>query len=420
MQEISRRTPVLYISYDGILEPLGHSQVLRYLQGLSASRPIHLISFEKREDWADEDRRSSCATLANSAGIRWIPLPYRRSPRALSTVVNILAGLRAGIRVFREEKVGIVHARSYLPGLIALVLSKAFRAKFIFDMRGFWPDERVEAGAWARTSVAYVIMKRLERVLLTRADVIVSLTASGVEAMRGFPYLKGKAPVFAVIPTCTDLDAFRPALPLPAESKREMAPVFGFVGSVRLWYMFGEMARAFRLIRRRIPNASLVVLNRDEHPFVRESLRAAGVPESAYTLRSASIYEVPTIMREMDGGIFMIHPVFSKRASSPTKLGEFLASGVPCLTNSGVGDVDQVLAYRGAGVAIQSFAEKPFAASVDRFLTLLGEPGLKRRCRETAERFYSLPKGVEAYETIYRALEGPSGFANSPAPSLLK
>jgi hypothetical protein len=49
---------VLYISYDGMLEPLGKSQVLAYLKHLVADRPIHLISFEKAGDWANVAERA--------------------------------------------------------------------------------------------------------------------------------------------------------------------------------------------------------------------------------------------------------------------------------------------------------------------------------------------------------------------------
>jgi len=41
---------VLYISYDGLMEPLGESQVLSYLKGLSKSYQIYLLSFEKKQD----------------------------------------------------------------------------------------------------------------------------------------------------------------------------------------------------------------------------------------------------------------------------------------------------------------------------------------------------------------------------------
>ena len=42
---------VLYISYDGMLEPLGQSQVLAYQERLAANASLHLLSFEKPEDW---------------------------------------------------------------------------------------------------------------------------------------------------------------------------------------------------------------------------------------------------------------------------------------------------------------------------------------------------------------------------------
>ena len=41
---------VLYITYDGILEPLGQSQVLNYLEKLSEDHEITLMSFEKKQD----------------------------------------------------------------------------------------------------------------------------------------------------------------------------------------------------------------------------------------------------------------------------------------------------------------------------------------------------------------------------------
>ena len=44
----------------------------------------------------------------------------------------------------------------------------------------------------------------------------------------------------------------------------------------------------------------------------------------------------------MNAGIFFIKPTFSKKASMPTRLGEYLASGVPCLCNTGIGDIDRL------------------------------------------------------------------------------
>ena len=41
---------VLYISYDGISEPLGQSQIIPYLKKLSHDNDIQLITYEKKSD----------------------------------------------------------------------------------------------------------------------------------------------------------------------------------------------------------------------------------------------------------------------------------------------------------------------------------------------------------------------------------
>ena len=64
---------VLYISYDGMLEPLGQSQVLAYQERLAANASLHLLSFEKPEDWENEILRAGVAQRIKAAGIHWHP-----------------------------------------------------------------------------------------------------------------------------------------------------------------------------------------------------------------------------------------------------------------------------------------------------------------------------------------------------------
>lgn len=50
MDEVRSLKKVLYLSYDGLSNPLGQSQVLPFLKGLSQKgHQIYLISFEKTE-----------------------------------------------------------------------------------------------------------------------------------------------------------------------------------------------------------------------------------------------------------------------------------------------------------------------------------------------------------------------------------
>ena len=86
-------THILYISYDGMLEPLGQSQVLAYLKRLADGRRIHLISFEKAEDWANVVARERLASDITASGIVWHPLRYHKRPTALATAWDIACGI---------------------------------------------------------------------------------------------------------------------------------------------------------------------------------------------------------------------------------------------------------------------------------------------------------------------------------------
>lgn len=393
---------LLYISYDGILEPLGQSQVLAYLEKLSPEREIHLISFEKQEDWTDLDARTAIVNRVNSAGIRWRPYRYHKRPSAIATAWDIGVGIASGLLLVVRHRIGIVHARSYVPAVMALVLQKLTGAKFVFDMRGFWADERVDGGLWPRDGRMYRIAKWFERRFLLNADHVVSLTDAALGEMSRFDYLHACTPLVTVIPTCADLDRFRP---LPDQRNPSASFTLGYVGSAGTWYLFDMVATCFMQLRSLRPDARLLVINRNEHACIRDQLQSAGVPLDAVEIRAASHAEVPVEMARMGAGIFFIKPVFSKQASAPTKLGEFLGCGIPCLSNSGVGDMAAVLEGDRVGVALTDFSPESMLNGLARLLALADAPDISSRCVASARQHFSLTEGVSRYRNVYRILE---------------
>ena len=266
---------VLYISYDGMLEPLGQSQVLAYLERFAAHHPIHLISFEKPEDWRDTARRKAVEERIAKAGIGWHPMRYHRRPSAPATAYDIAAGSLRAISVARKHNVSIVHARSYVAGLMALAVKRATGAKFLFDMRGFWADERVDGGLWPADGALYRAAKKVERRLLSDADHVVTLTHASVQELEKLPYLHGRMPPISVIPTCADLYKFT------IEGPPQRDPfVLGYVGSVGTWYLLDEMLHCFRALQTELPDARLLFVNRREQPLIRQRVRQAGIEEN--------------------------------------------------------------------------------------------------------------------------------------------
>jgi hypothetical protein len=123
-------------------------------------------------------------------------------------------------------------------------------------------------------------------------------------------------------------------------------------------------------------------------------------------LTSANHFEVADKMARMDAGIFFIKPTFSKKASAPTKLAEFLGCGVPCLSNSGVGDMADVLEGDKVGVALAAFDDVSLKKGLERLLSLISDPTTPDRCVAAAKRHFSLDEGVARYQIIYDQLLG--------------
>jgi len=391
---------VLYISYDGVLEPLGQSQVLAYLKRLAAGRCIHLISFEKPEDLENITEYERLALEIAAAGIVWHPLLYHKRLSALATAWDITCGIAVGLFLVLRHRIRIVHVRSYVPSVIALVLKRLTGVKYVFDMRGFWADERVDGGLWPSGGRMYRVAKGFERRFLLAADHVVSLTYAAVREMRRFDYLQGCMPPVTVIPTCADLTRFKP---LSRDPDGE-GFVLGYVGAVGLYYLFDEVAACFAQLLRMQPAARFLIVNRGQGAYIRERLTAAGVPDMNVEVTTATHTEVPEHMSRMDAGIFFIKPVFSKQASAPTKLAEFLGCGIPCLGNAGVGDMAEVLEGEQVGVALKSFDTASMNAALRQLLKMAADPSTSARCVHAAQRYFSLDEGVRSYEKIYDAL----------------
>lgn len=401
---------VLYISYDGLTDPLGRSQILPYLSGLAAAgHRITVLSCEKPDRLAKDGPR--IRRLCVEAGIAWRPLTYHKKPPILSSAFDALALERAAIRLHRGDRFDLIHCRSYIPARAGLALKRRFGTRWLFDMRGFWPDEKVEGGNWNPANPMYAAVyryfKRLEARLLCASDHIVSLTEAGKVQLLSRPELAGGGTPISVIPCCVDFDHFRLATPAAREVAREQlgidagASVLAYLGSLGSWYMLDEMLDFFKAYAGRHAAARFLFVTLDDPNPIREAATAHGVDPALLIIHPATREEVPHFLAAADLGIFFIKPVFSKLASSPTKMGDMLAVGLPIIANAGVGDVEQLIRDMGCGVTVREFSRGSYEAALDR-LDGLQEPASARR--DEAEQRFDVEIGIERYDRIYREL----------------
>lgn len=398
---------VLYITYDGLLDPLGRSQVLPYIRELGRRGVrMRVISFEKAELAVPQATREIRDKL-EAAGVQWHPLRYHSRPTVPATAWDILRGTRLARKLVQRERIDIVHARSYIAGMIALAVKRKTGAKFLFDMRGFWPDERVEGGSWKQNGVLYRVFKRIEKKLLAASDGIVLLTQRGADIVtRDFlPGVRRDIPPMAVIPTCADLKLFRPLAGKTPAAHRGVKLVY--LGSLGSWYMLEPMLGFFAVLRQRVPGSTLRLLTGSPPGMVEEAARAVRLDEdvrSAVSIGKKPHEQVPLELAGSDCTIFFIRPSFSKQASCATKFAESLACGLPVVINSGVGDHDSHVRGRGIGVVLDKLDQQSYASAAEELLKLLSTSETSARCRAAAEQGFSLAGAVDQYSTLYGRL----------------
>lgn len=395
---------VLYISYDGVLEPLGASQVVAYLERLASEHAMTLLSFEKPDDIGDRSRVTAMESRLATKGIDWVRLRYHKRPSVLSTAFDCVAGIRQARRVCRRKRIRIIHARSYVPALIALGSRGVSHAAFLFDMRGFWVDEKVEAGHWKSGGVLYRIGKWWERRFYAAADGVVSLTTAGVRALPELGVRMSPDVPVEVIPTCADLQRFSPG-PKDAELLARLglvgAPVIGCVGTMGNWYLRQEMIDGLAVLARSWPELRILIVTRDDREALRVDFEKAGVPPVRLAITSARFEEMPRYIRLFDAGLFFIKPSFSKRASAATKLAEFLGCGVPVVINDGVGDSGTIVREGRVGVVLSPLSAKGFQEALPQVKAMLGDRAVAARCRTVASEVFDLDRGVDGYRRLY-------------------
>lgn len=395
---------VLYLSYDGLMEQLGQSQILPYLRQLACGRPITLVTYEKSVDRNDKARVARFAALARESGIRWIPLRYHKKPATVSTAYDLALGFVVCAFQCLTRRILIVHARGYVSSVVALMLKRAFGVRFIFDMRGFWVTQQVELGKWREDSRIFRIARWFEDRFLQEADVVFALSAPAVEAMKEWPAVNGRQVRFEVVTTCTDLALFRPP-PNGPQARQNGAFTLGYVGNAGTGYLFERVLEFFLAVKELRPDARLKIVNRYDHVAIRAAIGRFGIPPGAVDLLSCDHAEVPAKMWQMDAGVFFVRPDPSRISSVPTRLGEFLACGVPCVGNAGVADVVEILEGAGVGFAVRDFRPASLERAAEAILRLSAQTEVRDNCVRVATSHFSLDAGVATYESTYRRLE---------------
>jgi glycosyltransferase involved in cell wall biosynthesis len=405
----------IFISIDGMTDPLGQSQVLPYLCGLSAKGyQIFLISCEKPDRY--QKGKVLIEDICSNNNIQWHPILYWHKPPVISPFLNVLRLNSLAKRLINNNHIDLLHCRSYLSALIGLGFKLKHGKKFLFDMRGFYPNERVDGNIWPQTNYVYraiyQFFKRKEVDFCENADYTISLTFNGKQEIHSWKNISNNPIPIEVIPCCADLDFFSSknvdnsmveALKLKLNIS-DSDYVLTYLGAIGTWYMTDEMLGFFKQLQEQKSNAIFLIITAEDPELVRHSASQVGIDASRIRVFKASRKEVVQLLSITNFSIFFIKPAYSKKASSPTKLGELLSMGIPVICNANVGDVDHIITKSNTGIVIKSFNKENYLDAIDRMAEYEVVDIAKRA--ESVKEFFDLKTGVERYASVYHKLLG--------------
>lgn len=409
-----KESSVLYITYDGITDHIGESQVAPYLVGLAnKGHRITLLSAEKMDR---ENILSKYRTIFKEANVDWHRATYHKKPPVLSTVMDLAKMSYVAEDLVRNKKVNIVHCRSYVASLIGLRLKKKYKTRFIFDMRDFWPDSNKEIKRFNVEKnpvhkLVYSYFKRKEKEFLENADCIVSLTQAGKEIIEDWSAngINVEAPI-KIIPCCADFD-FYDRGKLDANKLAELKArlgicdddfVLGYLGSLGATYLIDEMMQLFKRLLIQRSNAKFLIVANNDHYLAINAARKAGLEDDKLIILRASKEEVPYFISLFNLSVFFYLNNFSRKACSPTRLAELFAMNVPVISNSGVGDLDSMLSLStNHSTVVKDFSREAFDAALARVLPYVGDSSLSIR---KSARYFSLTRGIDLYNQVYNSL----------------
>ncbi len=379
-----------------------------YVEGLNTYSQylFTIISFEK---FHDQNEIEKLKEFLSSKNIDWIPLVYTKKPPIISTIWDIIKLKKLLNKILKTQKIDLIHCRSYITSLVALSFKRQYHIPFIFDMRGFWADERVDGKLWNKNKFLfnkiYNYFKKKEKEFLQHADYTISLTENGKKEIESWK-LPNQSPI-KVIPCCTDENLFQTK---NISHKREELGIqkddfiLSYVGSIGTWYMLDEMLDFFKVLNEKKANAKFLFITKDNPNLVFFKAEEKGISKDKIIIQPSPRELMPSYIGVSDFSIFFILPAFSKKASSPTKMGEIMNLGIPVICNSGVGDVDDIMKKCMPELLVKDFNKKEYNRIVD---LIFGEykPN-NEKIINTSHQYYSLEQGVKRYKEVYNEVLG--------------
>ncbi|MFH0794359.1 MAG: glycosyltransferase [bacterium] len=410
----------MYLTQSSVLtQGILRSQVAHLLKRMAEAGEFRfvLVTAERSEDLKRRDDVRRLRQELHEAGVHLVILrkllpkflrvhseKEKKSDHLVSFALDFLFLILATGYLVLRYRVRVIHARSYIPGLVGLFYKRIFGVRLLWDPRGLIPEELSLARGWGDENWRYRTWKRLERRLLAGSSTTLVLSRPfGQHYEKIHP--RGR---YVVTPCCVDTEMFRFDPDARGRRRGELraegrSMVVFSLGCYVPYQGLETALEIFREIHSLRPEWLLLIMTPDADE-VRRAVVESRISEEDFRVCTASFGEMPGYLSTADLALLVRVRSVVSEVASPVKFAEYLACGLPVVATPGIGETEAVLRKFGAGIVVDPQVPDSMRASLESCLAQSTQQRAEVRegARTAAVRVYSWDNYLSTYRMLYK------------------
>ncbi len=328
----------------------------------SLRRPLRGFAANRRNLRQLRSELWACGIALHVWPIAWPLLPRQFNLTNLQrTLFRFWAAPALLLYLLTHRRPDLVVSRSYPAALLARIARKLYGIPYVFDLRGMYPEECVNAGVFAADSTDYHGWKNIERQLIANAARCVTVSQPFADHVRSIV----PDSQVDVIHCCVD-PARHSYDPVRKASAKEAYGLHGrfvllHLGSFGTPGDRGLIGKYYLRFRRVEPSAVLVVASGTPAfgQAIERALSNEGLNPGDYRIMHPNVDEVAGLLALGDAGLILERKVWNTKACLSVKLGEYLASGLPVICTPFVQGAAQLVEQYRCGLVVDPDSDEP-------------------------------------------------------------
>jgi len=400
---LSKPKNILVITYWGYKSSILQSYALPYIRlirkNLDAGGKIYLFTLTPKTECKGKMLQETRERYKQE-GIELVNFGY--SPFGLGMALRFFYILLVLLALTFRRRISYIHAWCTPGGAIGYIISVLTGKPLILDSFEPHAQSMVETGTWRKSSAAFRILHRLEKLQLKRSGPVIC-AAEGMIAYSQLEYGITKKQYY-VKPACVDLQLFsrheKNFSLVPGIDAQSLVCVY--VGKFGDIYLSQEVFDFFKVASGYWGSRfKVLLLTNHSDEEVNSFCNTAGLDRSVLIKRFVDHSEVPAYLSLGHFGICPVRPVPTKQFCTPIKNAEYWAMGLPVVITKNISTDSRLITSHHIGYELQALNNQEYLKAVKEIELLLKDELLAERIRAIAEQYRNYSIADKIYTEIY-------------------